>query len=191
MNNRSFPVGTYAVILAASIASWWLAEHGQIEPEPDTQIEDPKAPDYYVNDLRATTMTSEGNPARVLNTPHMRHLPGKDVTELQTPQFSVYQDEGSQWQVNAEHGQISADGEFILLQGDVTIENAGNDGERPMRLLTRDLRIQPARDYAETDEPVTVNSDGDQIDAIGMRAWLRHPTRLKFLSRVRGHYVPR
>ena len=188
---RPFPYWTFAGLLLAGIGTWWLAERGAVEDIAARQSDGSGAPDYYVNDLTATTMTSEGNPARTLRTPHLQHLPASDVTAIQSPRFSVYQDEGQPWQVRAEHGQISADGEIILLQGIVTVEKAGTGGTRALRLVTQDLRIHPSRDYAETDEPVRVESDGDRIDASGMQAWLRNPVRLKFLSRVRGHYVPR
>ena len=62
---------------------------------------------------------------------------------------------------------------------------------RPMRMHTRDLRVQPRQDYAETDEKVRVDSDVDWLEAVGMQAWLRPPSRIKFLSQVKGHHVPR
>ena len=59
------------------------------------------------------------------------------------------------------------------------------------RIVTRDLRVQPAQDYAETDEHVRVETDVDWLEAVGMQAWLRPPSRIRFLSRVKGYYVPR
>jgi len=188
---RRFTVWICTGILLAGIGSWWLARHDRDENKQASPIGNPNAPDYYVKDLDATTMTSAGDPARSLKTPLMRHLPIDDVTEISMPRFSVYQDDGPPWQVRAKRGRISADGDVILLQGEVKIEKAGTPEERPMRLLTRELRIQPAQDYAETDEPVRVSSNDEEIEATGMQAWLRKPIKLKFLSRARGHYVPR
>jgi lipopolysaccharide export system protein LptC len=59
-----------------------------------------------------------------------------------------------------------------------------------MRIDTTNLRVQPHQDYAETDEHVRVVSEANWVDATGMQAWLRPPTRLKFLSEVTGYYVP-
>lgn len=71
------------------------------------------------------------------------------------------------------------------------IEREAGTTTRPMRIVTSELRVQPSEDYAETDEKVRVESDADWLDAVGLQAWLRPPSRLKFLSQVKGYYVPR
>ena len=85
---------------------------------------------------------------------------------------------------------MSADGSLVLLSGEVLIQREADSNNRPVRILTRDVRVQPSEDYAETDEKVRVESESDWLDAVGMQAWLRPPSRLKFLSQVRGFYVP-
>ena len=92
--------------------------------------------------------------------------------------------------MDAEGALVSADGDLVLLSGDVLIERAGDADNRPMRIVTRNLRVQPREDYAETDEKVRVSSNADWLNATGMQAWLRPPSRLKFLSQVKGYYVP-
>lgn len=179
-------------LLALAVFSWRLATR---QPT-DTQSESlPKAggsgPDYYVYGLDATTMTVDGQPARTLVGRELRHFAEDDRTEIVTPYLTVHQEEGPPWEIRAEHGWISADGELILLQGKVTITRASGPNNRPVTLVTRDLRVQPNQDYAETDEAVRVTSIEDQVDSVGMRAWLRAPIRLKLLSQVRGHYVPK
>jgi lipopolysaccharide export system protein LptC len=93
--------------------------------------------------------------------------------------------------VDSETAWVSADGTLILLQGDVLITREGDSDDRPMRIVTSNLRVQPEQDYAETDEKVRVISETDWVDSIGMQAWMRPPSRLKFLSQVKGYYVPR
>ena len=57
-----------------------------------------------------------------------------------------------------------------------------------MNVVTRDLRVQPKHSYAETDQPVKVQSGPHRVEAVGLQAWLRPPVRIKLLGHVRGHY---
>jgi lipopolysaccharide export system protein LptC len=73
---------------------------------------------------------------------------------------------------------------------DVQISRSATPANRPLQVTTRNLRYRPAEGYAETDEAVTVTSNQDRIDAVGLQAWLLEPARMRFRSQVRGHYEP-
>jgi len=187
---RIHPVFALALGAAAAL-SWWLAREGDERLAPPVEQRGPRAVDYHVTGFDVTRMTAEGSPAHRLRAQYMQHFIDDDTTELQQPHLTVYQGEGPPWEVDAERAWLSADGSLLLLQGEVLIERAGDADNRPIRITTRDLRVQPRQDYAETDEKVRVDSDTDWIDAVGMQAWMRPPSRLKFLSQVKGYYVPR
>ena len=135
-------------------------------------------------------MNETGQPAHRLQAERAHHYTDDDTTELQQPQLQVFQLESPPWDVRSQSALISADGELVLLSGDVAIMRDGDARNRPVRIDTRNLRVQPQQDYAETDEKVRVETDRDWLDAVGMQAWLRPPSRIKFLSQVKGHYVP-
>jgi lipopolysaccharide export system protein LptC len=187
---RIHPALVLAVSAAAAL-SWWLAQLGDKTPTMPTDQRGPRAIDYHVTGFDVTRMTAEGSPAHRLRARYMQHFTDDDTTELQQPHLTVYQAEAPPWEVDAERAWLSADGSLLLLQGDVLIERAGDAVNRPIRITTRDLRVQPRQDYAETDEKVRVEGDTDWIDAVGMQAWMRPPSRLKFLSQVKAYYVPR
>ena len=92
------------------------------------------------------------------------------------------------WRVRSERGWISSDGALILLQGEVHIERDAREGAHAMHMVTRDLRVQPKDEYAETDNPVQVRSGASWLESTGLQAWLREPVRIKLLADVRGHY---
>ena len=187
---RIHPVLVLAIGAAAAL-SWWLAEQGEKTPAVQTGQRGARAIDYHVTGFEVTRMSAEGTPAHRLRAQYLQHFTDDDTTELQQPHLTVYQAEAPPWEVDAERAWVSADGSLLLLQGDVLIERAGDAVNRPMRITTRDLRVQPRQDYAETDEKVRVESDADRVDAVGMQVWMRPPSRLKFLSQVKGYYVPR
>ena len=176
--------------LVVAVTSWRAVQ--QEEPVAQTFTQGgPRTIDYQVSGLDVTRMTAAGRPAHRLLAASLRHYTDDDTTELEQPHLTVFQDDAPPWEVDSETAWMSADGSLILLSGEVLIERQGNTANRPLRILTRNLRVQPGEDYAETDEKVRVESDLDWLDAVGMQAWLRPPSRLKFLSQVKGFYVPR
>lgn len=184
------PLFLWSLLILIAGLSWWLAERETPHRDQEAMHEGPREVDYYLRDLQATTMTPAGLPARTLAAAELRHYPDDDTTELLEPRLTVHQRKGPPWQVTAETGWVSADGSLVLLDGPVHIERAAGPSNRPLQIDTRDLRIQPQQDYAETDERVRVRSLKDRIDATGMQAWLRRPARIKLLANVKGYYAP-
>ncbi|MCB1787821.1 MAG: LPS export ABC transporter periplasmic protein LptC [Chromatiaceae bacterium] len=180
------------LLVLGALFSWWLVDRVEESTAPGDAgpSQGPREIDYYVTGLDATRMTAAGVPAHRLRTPQLRHYTDDDTTELEKPRLTVYQDERPPWEVASERAWMSGDGSLLLLHGDVLIERAGDAQNAPLRMTTRDLRVQPREDYAETDEKVRVVSDAHSVDAVGMQAWLRPPSRVKLLSEVKGLYVP-
>jgi lipopolysaccharide export system protein LptC len=176
------------LVLALALAggTWWLASWLQRDEEPYREAG--HAPDYYLETLQFTTMDPEGRPARRLRAKRMVHYADDDSTELTAPRLSVYDDDRPPWEVQAEKGWVSGDGELVLLQGAVQIDREAADGVRPVHIATRDLRVQPEQSFAETDQPVDARSGSDRVRSDGMQIWLDGPVRIKLLSNVRGRY---
>lgn len=177
------------VLVSILALTWWLSQ-------PDDtgllRLEDPtvRLVDYYVRQFRVTDTDIEGRPARTLVADEMRHYPSDDTTELEKPNLTIFRS-GPPWTIISDKGWLSGDGNLMLLSGEVIIDRQEGENNSPVHLVTSNLRVQPRQDYAETDEKVRVTSLDDHVDAIGMQAWLRKPGRIKFLSEVVGHHVPR
>lgn len=181
-----------AIVILAAGFSWWLNQDDAAVP-PVTSLVTPDSRDfdYRIKDFDVIRMTAEGNPAHRLVATSLKHFTDDDTTALEAPRLTVFQADQPPWEIDAERAWSSADGSLILLTGRVLIERAGAGDTPATRIITSDLRVQPRQDYAETDEPVRVETGNDWLDAVGMQAWLRPPSRLKFLSAVEGFYVPR
>lgn len=180
-----------SMAVVGALFSWWLSESTQdvrpilANPNGTREI------DYRIHGFEVTRMTPAGIPAHTLTADTLRHFTDDDTTELENPHLTVYQDAEPPWEIDAEQAWVSADRSIVLLTGEVIIDRAGGTKTPPTTIFTRDLRVQPQEDYAETDEAVRVETDVDWLDAVGMRAWLRPPSRIEFLSDVQGFYVPR
>ncbi|MGB5199955.1 MAG: LPS export ABC transporter periplasmic protein LptC [Sedimenticolaceae bacterium] len=178
------------LLVCAAVLSWWLLQHNPPD-DPSALSGAQRTVDYYVVGLDVTRMTPAGVPAHRLRAQTLRHFSSDETTELDRPHLTVFQADAPPWEVDAEQARMSADGSLLLLTGEVLIERAAGDATRPIRMQTREVRVKPREDYAETDEKVRVVSNANRLDAVGMQAWLRPPSRIRFLSQVKGHYVPR
>jgi lipopolysaccharide export system protein LptC len=181
-----------AIVILAAGSSWWLSRDSDADATVTTfATPGSRDVDYRIKGFDVIRMTAEGDPAHRLVGTSLKHFTDDDTTELEAPRMTVFQADQPPWEIDAEQAWLSADGSVVLLTGRVLIERAGAGDAPATRIITSDLRIQPRQDYAETDEPVRVESGNDRLDAVGMQAWLRPPSRLKFLSAVEGFYVPR
>lgn len=173
----------FVLLAALALASsWW-----QRSMEPPPRLLGGGGPDSVMEGYRATMMNTEGNPRHRLWGEVLTHYPNDDSTELVAPRLLVFRPAGAPWLIASEQGRISADGELVLLNGEVRIRRDASPGEGAVAVDTRDLRVLPEEDFAETGEPAVIITDELHMAGIGMRAYLSDG-RLQILEKVRSRY---
>lgn len=176
-----------ALAFAGALA-WWL------EREPAHEMPNARGterrPDYIIDDLSAVNMDSSGRPAHRMQTPQLRHYRDDGSSELERPVLDLYKDDGPPWRIRAETGWVSANGDEVLLQGQVVIDRAGFDEQPAIELRSSEMLVIPDKEYAETDRFVEIESAADWITAIdGMQAWFGEALRAKLFGRARGQFT--
>ncbi len=136
-----------------------------------------------------TTLAADGRAKHRLWAARTLHYPDDGSTELEQPYMELYRPGEPPWRVRSERGWVAEGGEEVHLLGAVEIHREGTADLRKVDAYTRDLRIWPNRDYAETDEAVRYETPGTRVDAIGMRARL-DTGQLELLAEVRGRHEP-
>ncbi len=184
MDNKNIVIGI-VLVLSVSLTLWLAQSH---KDQSTTKIAPSHTPDYYFHGVTAVLMSIDGEPSQQLIADVMTHYPDDDSTELVLPKLTIFDAQNPPWRVNSETGWVSGDGEVLLLSGKVRIDRSAAPEVRAMHMTTKDLRVQPKENYAETDAKVHAWSHGDIIDAKGMRAWFNKPIRIKLLANVKGHY---
>jgi len=175
------------LLSALATGSWWL--NRDTEQELSYQPK-PHSLDYYIENFGVTAMGVNGEPDKRLSAQRMAHFPDDDSTELTAPRMTLYDENSPPWQIRSETGWVSGDKQLILLQCKVNIDRNGAPEIRPVHIVTRDLRIQPEENYAETDQDVFARSGDDRLESKGMQVWFTKPMRIKLLANVRGRYDP-
>jgi lipopolysaccharide export system protein LptC len=184
MEQRNIIIGVILAILA--LGSSWLVS--LISDEDEITSSEEHKMDYYLNNFTTTMMGEDGKPDKKLSAKRMVHFPDDDTTELDEPNITIFEESAPKWIIKSEDGWLSGDGKLLLLQGKVTMDRPKTAGSEPISIVTRNLRVQPKQDYAETEEPITITQTNSWIKSKGMQAWLATPTRIKFLAEVRGRY---
>jgi lipopolysaccharide export system protein LptC len=183
------PVLTAALLLTG-LASWYLVNQKTVQEQQAGQ-ELPHVPQYFVRNLDMTSMGTDGFPERHVESINMIQYLDDETTEMESPRYNFFRSQAAPWNVKAEQGWLSSDGELALLSGRVTIIRPAHEKTPSFKMVTSELRVQPDNNYMETDNHVNAKSGKDVIDAVGMQAWMGEPGRIKFLSEVKANYVPR
>ncbi len=184
MGQRNLIIGAILAILA--LGTNWLVSTTSVD-EHKSLAEEHKM-DYYLKDFTTTLMGVDGRPDKRLSADRMIHYPDDDSTELEKPHMTTFENNIPKWNINSETGWLSGDGELLLLQGKVIMDRPKTADANPVHIVTRNLRVQPKQNYAETDESITINEPDNHITSTGMQAWLTTPMRIKFTANVRGKY---
>jgi len=176
----------FGLLVVLALGVWAIQ---QMQERADQQVvQQGRSPEYFVENLKLTSLDKAGIPRRVLRARRVMHYDDDGTTELEQPHLTVYDPQKPPWQISSAGGWVSAQGDLVLLEGDVVIVRQEGPGNRPLRILTESLRVRPNDDYAETDQFVQVFSRNDWLESEGAKVWLAQPVRIKFLSKVRGRY---
>jgi lipopolysaccharide export system protein LptC len=184
MGQKNIIIGAILAILA--LGSGWIASI--VSDEEEKSASEEHKMDYYLKNFTTTIMGEDGKPDKRLSAKRMIHYPDDDTTELEEPNITMFEASIPKWKIRSENGWLSGDGELLLLKGKVTMDRPKTVDSEPIHIVTRNLRVQPEQDYAETEESITISKPKSWIKSKGMQAWLAEPTRIKFLANVRGKY---
>ncbi len=184
MEQRNLIIGLILVILGLG-TNWMITTTSSDHPVSESEKH---KMDYYVNNFTTTQMGEDGKPFRRLRAKRMVHYPDDDTTELTDPYVTLFEDMIPMWIIQSETGWLSGDGALLLLQGKVIIDRPKSTNLDPVHIVTRNLRVQPDQNYAETEESITITNLDNRIVSKGMQAWLTTPMRIKFTANVRGRY---
>ncbi len=167
--------------------SWWFSR-GAEEGLP-VEGSDKGAPDYFLEQVQAIEMDEQGRPLQQLVAQRSIHFERKEQIYLTQPVMQLFGKEGPPWVIHSRRGELSHGGRDLFLEGQVIIQRAEEPGHRPARLVTRDVQVDTEHQTAETDQPVTATSLGDEVKAVGFKVWAQPDIQVHLQSRVRGHHV--
>jgi LPS export ABC transporter protein LptC len=137
--------------------------------------------------LNASVIRQQSETAAIeLEQLHMNYHPGAQAGvpgEAEVPSAA-----GEVWHLTSDHGQVRADGDDVLLSGNVRVTGPAPGSGEPLSLVTSELRINTPTQFIETDAPVRLRWSGHELQARGLQADLKAGT-LRLESEVNGHFA--
>lgn len=181
----------WLLLLSLALGTTWFVY--QMEDNlfsPATEM--PVLPDYTLEKFTSIQMDEQGQLKNQLTAETMIHYPQIN-TKLTSPYIIFYKNTQPLWQVWAEQGEVSPDGNQVWLLGKTTLLRQMQGEEElvkpPLKILSQDVWVQLAQQYAETAAHSLIINGENQIQGIGMRVFMPLE-RVELLSQVRGYYVP-
>ncbi|WP_455202887.1 LPS export ABC transporter periplasmic protein LptC [Kaarinaea lacus] len=177
-----------ALLITLAALSWWYVRSLDKDLTKKTEVS-AQGPDFYMRDVLSTVMDDKGMPKHQLHTQYLAHYPEENRTDLRTPHLTLYQPNGNIWTIRSEKGEVFQETEEIYLLGEVIIEQPGAEEQRAIKIVTKDVMVDPNAQTAETQMPVAISHIDGNVNAVGMRANLKKQT-VMLKSEVRGTYAP-
>ena len=175
------------VVIALTTLSWWMPlEQGPVTALV-TRSEKRHVMDYDLGDFNLTTMNAAGRPRYHMQGQTLIHYADDDTAEVKLPQLTLYRQGEAPWSVRAEQARVTAGAETVFLQDQVRVARLTDNPDDKLEILTPALQVVPAKQYAETDQPVTITTALGVTRAVGMQADLKLE-HLELLAQVRGEY---
>jgi lipopolysaccharide export system protein LptC len=142
------------------------------DPPPMSQGE----PDFIMQGAQISQFDVEGHLRYQLAAEEIRHFEIDALTRMLQPRITLHDGADAVWQVRARTGTLhrpeeNANEESVTLADEVVVEQTRN-GER-VSLSTQSLLLYPNRQYAETDQDVTIETHVGRTTATGLKGDLR------------------
>lgn len=175
------------LLFMMALITFWINQTVQ-EQGPRIDGSNRHDPDYRLENFVTTQTDVNGKLRYVLAASEMTHYPDDDTTALQRPKFTQFAVEKPYTQIQGLRGYISSDGETVEFVDNVKVVRQATPEKGEMQLLTEKLTIEPDKDLATTQSPVTITqAPKTKVTAVGMVFDKKNQT-MTLLNKVRVHY---
>jgi lipopolysaccharide export system protein LptC len=134
-------------------------------------------PDFIMDGAVISQYDTEGALRYRLTAEQIRHFEAEALTGMLRPNISLHDAAQPPWQVSARKGTLHRPGpgageEIVKLEEEVILAQTRRDG-RWISLSTHALVIYPDRQFAETDQDVTIDTHIGRTTATGLKGDFR------------------
>jgi lipopolysaccharide export system protein LptC len=105
----------------AGITAWMQSDLLEETTDQQQMATESHNPDYYIENFYAVGMDTDGNRQYVLEAERMVHFPDDDTALLDKPHVIQYEPERAPTHIYSETGWISANGDEVILTGNVRV----------------------------------------------------------------------
>lgn len=134
-------------------------------------------------------MAPEGVPKYRIDARTMTRYSNNKRTEFVEPVLWFFRPGEPALEVKADKAWMSRDREQVQLLGNVVVVQPETPARRAYTIETESALVYPAKEFATTDQPLTVHGEDFFIESVGGDVDLRSE-HIRFHSQVNGVYEP-
>ncbi len=180
-----FPLGVLTLLAALT---FWL-QYAIQPPEAARDGKNRHDPDFIIQNFTLKRFDQKGELQHTLTAEKMVHFPDDDSTVVTHP-YVIFTGREEPTRVRANQALVSADGEEVVLVGDVLVTREGSAQREEMSLATSVLTVYPDDEISRTTAPVTLRRGKSVVNGVGLEA--NNITGIASLhSQVRGVIEPK
>jgi LPS export ABC transporter protein LptC len=127
-----------------------------------------------------------GLPTESITATKMIHNTPKNKYFFSSPDIFIQKNKGNDWRIHSRYAISDEKQLKILFKGDVRIDNH-NKNKTPTHITTSQMYYLPKKQFAYTNQGVTINQNENHLVANGFKADLNQ-ARIQLLGNVKGHY---
>ena len=180
-----FALRPFLLLILCGVLAWSVIRYQQSVNE-NTNTNTPEAsesPEFFLDQSLTTLYYEDGSIDYQFNSEHIDYFKGSDSALAKNVYFIFFSKDGHTWHARSDSATFFNDSKEIQLDGNVRVWQPA----RNLELTTHTLRFDENRNYADTLDPVTINSPAGVTHSIGMNADLKLE-KLHLLSAVVGNY---
>jgi LPS export ABC transporter protein LptC len=192
----------YVAIIGVVAIAYYIGRIGRADEAEDAAAVAAPDPGYAARDAEVIETGYDGRERYRLNASVIRQRTETAVIELEKlhmnyhpgaqagvpGEASVPSASGEVWHLTSDHGEVRADGDDVLLSGNVRVRGPAPGSGEPLSLTTSELRINTPTEFIETTAPVRLRWSGHELQALGLQADLKAGT-LRLESEVNGRFT--
>ena len=179
---------TLILIAGALFSGWSVWKQNHADRSASGR---PGRSDYVLEEFELVSLDKQGRESFTLRAPRLSRHPDQKNIDIATPLFLIPPSEnsgGDAWEVRAQNGWVSPDGDELRLRGNVRGKSMGNPAD-PTTMATQEMNIFPETRTATAHGPVVITRPGSILSGRGLQLNLA-TKRYSFKSEVRHRYVP-
>lgn len=178
-----------APIFVAALASLITIAFIFYRPTVNPTSTAPELPDAIMENVVSVIYDKLGKPRLKIATPRMVHYIENDVTNLTTPEVTLYRKSPQPWRITAHYAKATDGTDNVDFWDNVIIQHNG-DLHAPTTLIkTPTLTVHPDSQTAQTNDPIMLIQPNIVVKSVGMFADMDNGN-IKLLSEAIGEYVP-
>ncbi|PSB91779.1 LPS export ABC transporter periplasmic protein LptC [Candidatus Pandoraea novymonadis] len=185
------PASLLATALLASIVggTYWLVQKTLPNQDTCTKYVKRHIPDYYVDNLVISILSSTGKTQYRVNAQHIAHYEDDETTHLELPTVRAFSQDQPEVTAMSKRGMLNSDMSIIDLNDNVIVNRKADFRNPTMQAFSSHFQILINNDIIHTDTPVKLFHGQSTMNASGII--LNNSKRsLQLLGNVHGTIHP-